>query len=485
MTREEIEKVYEEGSEAVIALVEGLFEAIEELKKRVKELEGRLSSNSSNSNKPPSADSFNRQNRSLRKKSGCPQGGQLGHEGQTLKMVENPDRVVVHTPESCSGCGHRLAAAQVKGVRQRQVFDLPPLKLEVVEHHSESKRCPHCRLLNEAEFPAEVSKSVQYGTQIRSLGVYLLNYQLLPFGRTSELLSDLFGTSLSKATLFDSIKRCYAGLKEEEASRKEKLKAGAVLNCDETGFYVADKREWLHVASTAEATYYEVHAKRGFAALNEIGILPAFAGLAVHDGYSSYFKFACSHGLCNAHHLRELKFIFEQEQEEWAEKLSQLLCGIKRKVAETKAEDVNRLCGEEEAEFVKDYQAILQEGFAVNKSKSSVETNVRVETEQKKRGRKKQSKAKNLLDRLEKYEAQVLAFMYDFRVPFDNNMAERDLRMMKVQQKISGCFRSKEGAKYFCRIRGFISTVKKQGKNVLQMIEKVFQTNRLLPNPGG
>jgi len=309
-----------------------------------------------------------------------------------------------------------------------------------------------------------------------------MNYQLLPFERTSQLFADLFGCPISVATLLDSIHRCSEGLEETEKEIKQGLVQAEVVNFDETGLKIAGKRHWLHVASTTELTHYGSHARRGKEAMDEIAILPNFRGRAIHDGLSCYHSYECDHGLCNAHHLRELTFIEEREGQAWAGKMKGLLVEIKHRVCEAREGGEEKLEQELMESFEHRYQQVLEEGFETN---PPTPTAAMSESGPKKRGRKKQSKARNLLDRLSKYRSEVLAFMYDFRVPFDNNLAERDLRMMKVQQKISGCFRSSEGAKFFCRIRSYISTVRKQGKNVLEMIERVFKGNPLLPNPGG
>lgn len=482
MNREEILAVYDRGPEAVVALVEQLQQMVNDLSARVKQLEDRLSTTSHNSSKPPSSDCSSKTTKSLRQPSGKKPGGQKGHPGSTLQLVDTPDRVLIHSPLHCQRCGRPLAQGEVVSVERRQVFDLPDVLLEVVEHRSELKQCPDCQHTSRGEFPPSVNATVEYGERVRAISVYLMNYQLLPFDRTSQLMGDLFGCPISVATLLDSIQRCSQGLEEAEAKIKQEIGRAEVVNFDETGLKIAGKRHWLHVASTAELTHYASHARRGKEASDEIAILPNFTGRAIHDGLSSYHSYECDHGLCNAHHLRELTFIEEREGQAWAGKMKALLVEIKHRVCEAREGGEENLDQELIAQFEQGYQQVLEEGFETN---PPIPTAPLSESGPKKRGRKKQSKAKNLLDRLSKYRSEVLAFMYDFRVPFDNNLAERDLRMMKVQQKISGCFRSTEGAKYFCRIRSYISTVRKQGKNVLEMIERVFKGNPLLPNPGG
>lgn len=480
MNREEIQAVYDLGPDAVIALVEQLFAIIHaqqsqiaSLTARVKELEDRLATNSHNSSKPPSSDAFNKQTKSLRQPSGKPSGGQVGHPGNTLLKVETPDHVILHPVAQCLSCGTQLGTLPAADYEARQVFDLPPLQLEVTEHRAEIKTCPGCGASNTAPFPPTLSKGVQYGEAIKGLAVYLMNYHLLPYRRTRELLIDLFGQAISEATLSQAAADCAQELSDSEALIKQGLQASEVAHFDETGFYVESQRQWLHVASTATLTHYASHPKRGAQAMDEIAILPVFAGRAIHDGLRSYFNYECDHGLCNAHHLRELRFIEERFGHQWAGKMSALLIDIKDQVAEAKASGRADLEAATISEFEQRYGEILRQGLALEATLPPPPTG--------QRGRQSQSKAKNLLDRLSVYQGETLAFMYDFRVPFDNNLAERDLRMMKVQQKISGCFRTADGATTFCRIRSYLSTMRKQGHNVFTVLKSVFAGHPIAP----
>ncbi len=489
MSREAISAVYEHGVDAVAELVEHLFaqladhqqqlrsqqETIASLTTRVKELEDRLAKNSSNSSKPPSSDPMKPQPKSLRQRSARKPGGQKGHPGRTLSLVEDPDRVVVHgLKEECQGCGKKsLADATALGYERRQVVELPPLALEVTEHRAQRKRCPGCGLIITAPFPEEASARVSYGPRIEALSVYLMEYQLLPYERASELLGDLFGEPAPRAgTLHTALRRCFEGLGETEEAIKEGLRGAKVAHFDETGLRVGGKSMWVHVASTATLTHYAVHPKRGCEATKEIDILPWFGGVAMHDGLSAYREYErCTHALCNVHHLRELRFVEEEHKQEWAGRMQRLLLEIKEAVGKEASSGRGELAPGRAHEFATRYQELLEAGLAANPP--PLRTG--------KRGRPKQSKGKNLVDRLKNHRSEVLRFMVDFGVPFDNNQAERDIRMLKVRQKVSGCFRTMEGAQMFCRIRSYISTSRKQGENVLSALEGVFRDNPFDP----
>jgi len=474
MKREDILKVYEEGPEAVVELVQSLFAIIARLEERINKLEEQVNKNSRNSSKPPSSDGFKKpQPKSLREKGKRPVGGQKGHPGRTLCMTEQPDHRVVHPVSACS-CGHDLEQIAAKRYERRQVWDIPPQKMNVTEHRAEIKVCPLCGCLNKAEFPAEVSAPVQYGTSVKSLMTYLNQYQLLPYDRIREFFRDLFGQDISQATCIQANESLYQQLEDFEADIMKRIKISDVAHFDETGVRVEGKLHWLHVASTAEYTHYSVQEKRGQMGMDEAGILPSFSGIAVHDAWNSYWGYSCLHALCNAHLLRELTFIFEQDGQAWADKMSKLLLEIKKRV-DTQG-SLDTLGQQEVVALVQSYNRILEEGLD-----EDARLNPHQPETVKKRGRTKQSKAKNLLDRLLKHQQEVLAFMHDPRIPFDNNQAERDIRMTKVQQKISGTFRSKQGAVTFCRIRGLISTLKKGSFSVIEGIRAAFEGKCILP----
>jgi transposase len=486
MTRAEIQTVYDAGPEAIIARVEDLLAtiaqqqtAIDTLTARVKQLEDRLALNSRNSHKPPSTDSPGQKKKPhSRKPSGKKPGGQHGHPGSTLQMVEEPDQVVAHAPGCCASCGGSLAEAEGRCAERRQVWELPPITLVVTEHQVEERRCPCCGTANRGVFPTAIAQPVQYGPRLDGFLTYLLVYQLIPHHRISELIADLLGRTVSVGTVRNVVQRCQAGL----AETVERIRAGVLqapcANFDETGVRIEGKLHWWHVASTADLTYYDWHPKRGREAMDAIGVLPAYGGRAVHDGWGSYFQYGCEHALCNAHHLRELTALVERHGQTWAGEMQELLVAIHACVEEARGSGETALPAAMQATAVAEYDRIVTAGWAENPEPGVSEA---AAAKSARRGRPKRSAAQNLLVRLERYREETLAFMRDFRVPFDNNQAERDLRMMKVQQKVSGCFRSTEGADAFRVIRSYIATARKQAQPVLTALENVFRGHPYTP----
>ena len=460
--------------------VQSLLEIIEEqnriiakLQKRIQELEAQINQNSRNSSRPPSTDTFTRP-QSQRKKGERTVGGQKGHKGQTLEWIENPDQIDVHTVSICKDCGASLDEVEPLTVERRQVHDIPPMKMLVTEHRAEHKRCPHCGRYHRAEFPLGVQYPVQYGLNLKALMVYLCIYQLLPYERICETVSDLFGRPISKSTLVKAVSDCSLNLAEVEERIRELLVGAKVLNVDETGMRVTGIRQWLHVASTDLLTLYANHQKRGGQAMDAMRILPRFRGVMVHDFWAPYFGYSSRHAICNAHILRELRGISENYGQRWSDQLHDLISEIKGAV-DTARKNSCLLSHQQRADFEARYSRILETGKEENPVSTRSEPNA-------KRGRKKQSKAKNLLDRCQKYQTEILLFMDDFSIPFTNNQAERDIRMMKLQQKISGTFRSEDGAANFCRVRGFISTLKKHGLPVLTSLVGAFEGTPFIPS---
>jgi len=344
MTPEEALSIYHAGPDVVVKVlcqlsnqVEMLQKQVTELQKEVQRLKGQLAKNSRNSSKPPSSDGFKKPSpKSLRPRGKRKPGGQKGHPGSTLKMVDKPDHTIIYPVDQCQRCGHRLADEASIDVEKRQVFDIPPIQMEVTEHQAQIKECSHCGHLNKAAFPEQVKAPVQYGPRLKAIAVYLRQYQLLPYNRTRELFRDLFSTDLSEGTLTNITDTCSELLKHPIDQILKQIEQSSVVNFDETGSSVYGKRQWLHAASTPNLTYYEIHPKRGSHAMNHMGILPNFKGRAIHDFWKPYFKYDCNHGLCNAHHLRELIFLNEQHGQLWAKDMINCLINIKKAVDKTK-----------------------------------------------------------------------------------------------------------------------------------------------------
>ena len=478
LQEQDIRAIYREGEDAVVALVQSLVAQIEALRTEVQSLRDQVEKNSRNSSKPPSSDGLKKpRTSSLRKRGIKKKGGQEGHPGHTLTRVEKPDHTVLHSVSTCPHCTTNLREVDAFEVEKRQVFDIPPLQIEVTEHQAEVKCCPHCGQCSKGVFPQDITHPAQYGYRIKALASYFNQYHFIPLDRTSEIFEDLFGHRLSQASVLQANDLLAQRLTGVEDHIRQILINSDVLHLDESSVSVAGKNHWVHVASTEEITHYGLHPKRGQKATDAIGILPHFTGRALHDHWKPYFGYqTCQHALCNAHHLRELKFINEQYQQEWAADMANLLREIKADVEQTKAHK-DLLSPRKRNAFEKRYDHILQQGFKANPSPKKPPNS------QKKRGRPKQSPPKNLLDRLSQYKTEILTFMHDFRVPFDNNQAERDIRMVKVKQKVSGCFRTESGADIFCRIRGYISTAKKNAIRVIDAIDDALRGAPFIPVP--
>jgi transposase len=471
LSPEQIRAVYRAGEAAVVALVEALQDRIEQLERqverlesRVSELEARLSQNSRNSHKPPSSDGLSKPSpKSLREPSGRKPGGQPGHVGRTLQPVTRPDHIIEHRLARCpcGRCdGRSLRREPVLGYERRQVFELPRQTLVVTEHQAEMKVCPVSGRLIRAEFPGEVRAPVQYGPRFQALMVYLNQQQFIASERLAQLCEDLFGQPLSEATLQAANERAAARLSDFEKALAEQLVRAALVHLDESGVRVGGKLHWVHVASTQGLTFYGIHPQRGTAALEAFELVPQCRGWLMHDHWAPYFAYEqCLHALCNQHVLRELKFLAEEQQELWAAALSQYLRHLNRRV--------RRQGGLDEAQFKAvqaRYRALVRRGRRRHPGRAG-----------------RQSKAANLLDRLEAFELNFLAFLWEPAVPFTNNQAEQDIRMVKVRQKISGGFRTLKGARTFARIRSYLSTCRKQGHNLWEAILAALNGKPFLP----
>src|SRR3990172_6574555 len=441
---------------------------------KIQELERRLNLNSKNSNKPPSSDVFHKPNpKSLRKKSGKKPGGQKGHPGHNLKQVDNPDHVVSIECNSCPDCGGDLSEQPVKKEIKRQVIDLPTPKMETTEYQSPKKYCPRCKKYVHGEFPSNVTQPVEYGQRIKAQTVYDDVYQYMPTNRIQEKILDTYHHYLSEGTICNFLKEAHKILEPTEEWIIQGLIKSTILHSDETGFRCLAKLFWLHVASNKKLTYYGFHQKRGNQAMDDFGILSNFRGTLIHDGWKSYKKYACKHGLCNAHHLRELDYFVEVEEQPWAVDLVSYLVGYKD-ISDDARSRGSPLTDEEIADFESAYDKLIE------KALKQYEAEMETLSGNNKRGRKKKSRAVHLLIRLQDKDA-VLGFLRDLNVPFDNNQGERDIRMAKLKQKISGCFRSFQGGQIFCRIRGYLSTCRKQDKPILEALESVFQGDPWMP----
>jgi transposase len=453
------------SKEELIALIAALRAENAALKARMAELERRLELNSSNSGKPPSSDGLKKpaRVRNLRERSGKKPGGQMGHKGETLRQVTDPDVVVDHYPPACSTCGVGLDPETSVGHSVRQVFDLPePQPLVVTEHRAHDCQCTACGAKTRAPFPDGVNAPVQYGARITAFVIYLMHYQLLPENRLAALMADLFGVKVAAATIARMSRTCAERLRDFAATVRDLVAGAQVKHMDETGFRIGGKTQWLHVASTALLTFYRVCAKRG-------SLLANVAGIVVHDHWKPYYTMqGVLHALCNAHHLRELKALVEIEKEEWARKMQRLLrraCHVMNRARERGVPMKPRLidC------FERRYDAILAEGLVFHEAQAPL-VRAAIKGGGKRRGRAPRRTGHNLLLRLATRKNDTLRFLHDATVPFTNNQAERDARMMKLRQKISGGFRSLQGAMDFALIRSFFSTANKQGWNIIDAL---------------
>jgi transposase len=433
---------------------------IDALWARVEELERRLGLNSSNSGKPPSSDGFKKPSRvnNQREQTGRKSGGQEGHEGTTLRQVAAPDKVIDHCPLVCAGCGGALGVEQATGHQKRQVFDLPKPVVQVTEHRAHRCWCAACGTVTQGAFPDEVTAAAQYGATVEALVVYLQAWHLIPEDRLAELLGDVFGVELATSTIAAMGHRKaqeLAGLAEQIG---EQVKQAAVKHLDETGYRIAGVLQWLHVASTWLLTCYRTASKRG-------AMLAGVRGIIVHDFWRPYLTMdGVTHALCNAHHLRELKALIDIEKEPWALAMHRLLrqaCHAAN-LARARGRSLKpAFLGGVSAR----YDRILAHGFVFHESQPPLDAAGRM-----RRGRIRRRTGHNLLIRLRDHKDDALRFLRDPTVPFTNNQAERDLRMMKVRQKISGGFRSATGAQTFATLRTVLSTARKQGWNILDTL---------------
>lgn len=483
-----ITKIFNEGLGAVISLVNNLSCNItvlkdllssseiesQQLKAIITDYEARLNKSSDNSSKPPSSDGYKKPPTNNREKSGRTTGGQPGHVGSTLNKVLNPDLIIEYnTPEFCD-CGCDLKGVEIIK-KTRQVHEIPEPKIHVTEHVTNETVCPNCKKVHKTDFPPQVTQPTQYGENMQTLMNYLTQYQFIPLERAVELISALTGQTVSEGTLVNASKALNEHLTKVVEDIKQKIIASDVVHFDETGMRSEDKLQWLHVASTEWLTYFGAHEKRGKEATIDIGILPNFKGTAVHDHWMPYYSFNdCTHSECNSHNLRYLKDITENYKQDWANEMAGVLVTINRRVGDLKMGGASEMSKEELQVWYGKYHTIIDKGITEDGQKSPLILN--------KKGKPKKSKPLQLLLKLQKYDIETLAFMYDFEIPFTNNLSERDVRMQKLRQKISGCFRSKKGMDAFCTIRSYISTAKKNGINAMEAIRMAVKGNPFVPS---
>lgn len=458
------------------ALVATQTVLIEKLTVEVAELRARVDMNSRNSSKPPSSDGYSKPApKSRRTRSGNKPGKQPGDPGRHLAQRDTPDATTTHVPTTCAGCGDDLSDAEVAATIRRQVFDLPPVALFCTEHQAQRRRC-RCGTITTATFAPEATAPACYGPALRAYVCYLVTRQHLPVARVAELLRDTYGATVSAGTIIAMVREGADMLDSFLAQIKDLLAGSEVVHADETGLRVQAQLAWVHSASTNALTLYHLDTKRGRAAMDAMGVIEHLHGVLVHDGWTPYRTYTnVAHALCNAHHLRELDAVTETTGQRWAKDMAALLASTWQSVLDAKADGHNTLDDDELDRIRAGYRTIIAAGHAANPPPAPTG----------RRGRPKRTKAGNLVLRLDSHSDDVLRFAADFAVPFDNNLAERDVRMVKIAQKISGGFRTNEGARAFLAFRSYLSTANKQGVNLLDALQQLFNANPWTPTAPG
>jgi transposase len=435
-------------------------------------LRARLGMNSRNSSKPPSSDGYAKPApKSRRRSSGKRPGKQPGAAGKNLPPVENPDEIIDHLPDRCAACGDDLSNAPITGEVRRQVLDLPSIAATTIEHRAQRRRCG-CGHETTAPFPPEATGPTCYGPNLRALVCYLVVRQHLPIKRVAELLRDSYAIPVSTGTIVAMVHEGAARLDAFLASLRDELAASEVVHADETGLRVETSLHWVHSASNAALTLYHLDKRRGTEAMDAMGVLGRLTGVLVHDGWSPYRKYtAAEHALCNSHHLRELDGVAENGGQSWATEMVGLLADTWHRVLDLKETGATSFTATELAGVRAAYDSIIAAGHLANPAPPPSG----------RRGRTRKTKAANLLGRLDLYADDVLRFATDFRVGFDNNEAERQVRMVKVQQKISGGFRTKAGATAWLAVRSYLATVMKNGENPLDALRRLMVADPWMP----
>ena len=418
----------------------------------------RLGLSSKNSSKPPSSDPNRKKKSAKDRKSTKKPGGQPGRIGSNLKPVSNPDII-----EDIKIDKRTIPRGKYTedGFESRQILDID-VSIIVTEYRAQV-------LVDEsgkryvAAFPQNVKRPIQYGSTVKSESVYMSQYQLIPYARINDYFINHANINISQGSIYNFNLEAYKALESFEEICKSKLIESSRVNADETGININGKRVWLHTACNDLWTHFFPHVNRGKIAMDEIGILPKFKGVLCHDHWKSYYKYQCEHSLCNAHHLRELEWSSAEDNQKWANQMQEFLVRLNNKVQKSNG----KLSEKQQKYYLNQYNAIL---LSADIECPSPDVMKRIKSKDKPR----KSKSRNLLERLINYKYDVLRFMTRVDVPFTNNQGENDLRMTKVQQKISGCFRSEEGARIFCRIRGFLITCRKHGVNEGDALKDLF-----------
>ena len=465
---------YEELAALVVeqaATITQLRDELRVARERITELEAQLSRTSANSSQPPSSDAFVKPKpKSQRRRTGRKPGGQDGHAGRTRAQTPDPDHVVEHHPTACGGCGSDLADAERTGLVRRQVVDIPPIPT-VTEHRMIERTCA-CGTTTRAQAPQGVNAPVQFGANVRAIVCYLYLGQFLSAARTAQALSDLLGCQVSAGTVVACARRAHTALEAFTAHTAEKIAASPVAHFDETSLRVGGGLVWVHSASTNKWSLLTVHPKHGTEAMDEAGVLPAFTGLAVHDAWAPYdtYKRVAGHVLCNAHLLRELQAVQDAHGEEgwcWASQAADALRDMKKLVdghlagaSSLEGTDTHRL-----GALRHSWRSAVLAGVAQTSGRES----------------KLVAKFHALAKRMRDREADYLRFTVDERAPFDNNPAEREVRMVKVSQKVSGCLRSLAGAGWFCAVRSYTATAAKHGIGMFDALVRLAEGRCWMP----
>ena len=446
------------------------------LEQRISDLDRSSKLNSHNSSKPPSSDGLSKETiekkkekkekkkrtKSRRKKSDRKSGGQAGHKGTTLNQVENPDQIVDHTPDQCQECSATLSKSDIVGSSSRQVFDIPkPPPLFVTEHRAHTCQCKGCGAKVRAAFPDGVNAPVQYGNEIASLVAYLQTTQCLPDHRTAMLLSEWWDIKFSSGTVAKLTARKAQEFRETHTHLYDKLSSEqvAVKHLDETGIRVAGRLEWLHILCSRLLSHLRLGERRG-------DIPRDLVGTVMHDCLPVYFTLEnVRHGVCNQHLLRELTAAHEIDGESWAAEMESILYDGRDLAEAARSAGQDAVDPVAIAEIVRRYEACWRKAIKYHEGLPPLP---RLSNSNK--GPKKRRTAHNLALRFQKYKDMVLLFLHDLSVPFTNNEAEQGLRMPKVREKISGCFRTKKGIENYCILRSATETGRKQGRGTLDTL---------------